>query len=248
MKAKYLFAAIAVALAIVPAPARTLKVMTYNVHNGVGLDRQRNHSRIAGIIAAQKPDVVGIQEVDSATVRAANRYVLGELGLLTSMTPLYAPAIDFDGGKYGIGILTARQPVTVRRIPLPGREEPRMMIVADYGDYALINTHLSLTAADAEASVKIIEDVLGKLGDKPVILTGDLNSLPQSPAINRLLEHFRIVSPEATPTFPANGPTEQIDYIMVSSNTPCSVTRADVLPDTVASDHRPLLVTLTIPD
>lgn len=254
MTKSILTVAIAFAVVALSAPARTLTLMSYNIHNGVGLDRQRNHSRLAGIIAAERPDIVGIQEADSATVRAANRFVLGEMGALTSLTPHYAPAIPFDGGKYGIGLLTRDQPLSVTRTPLPGREESRMMIVADYGSYVVINTHLSLTPADAETSVQLIKDAVTRAAGRPVILMGDLNSLPSSETIRQLSELFEIVSPAATPTFPADNPTEQIDYIMISRGTPYTVTRSQVLAPTasrdisLASDHRPLLVTLDLPD
>lgn len=218
--------------------AREVKVMTYNVHNGVGLDKMRDHKRIAGVMKAWQPDFVAVQEVDSATARSGRAFVLGEIAAHAGMVPVFAPAIEFDGGRYGIGLLSKNAPDSVSRIPLPGREESRMLLIAWFPDVVIADTHLSLTPEDALASVGIIRDALKSAG-RPVILMGDLNSLPASPAIRELVQDFMIVSPDA-PTFPANAPTERIDYIMVSRNTPCIVPEAAVIEEPSASDHRPV--------
>ena len=44
----------------------------------------------------------------------------------------FAPAIDFDGGKYGIGLLAKKTPIRVERMALPGREEARAMILVEF--------------------------------------------------------------------------------------------------------------------
>ena len=111
--------------------AQSLKVMTYNIKNGYGMDDVRDPARVGTVIDRQMPDVVAVQEVDSMTNRSGKRYVLGELGAATAMYPVYAPAIDYDGGKYGIGMLTREKPLSVTRLPLPGREEKRALIILE---------------------------------------------------------------------------------------------------------------------
>jgi len=44
--------------------ARTLRVMTYNIHVGVGMDKKLDLPRIAAVIKDQHADLVGLQEVD----------------------------------------------------------------------------------------------------------------------------------------------------------------------------------------
>lgn len=99
----------------------TLKLMTYNIKNANGMDDVCNFQRIANVINNASPDVVAIQEVDSMTKRSGQKYVLGEIAGRTQMHAYFAPAIDFDGGKYGIGLLTRQVPVRLQTIPLPGR-------------------------------------------------------------------------------------------------------------------------------
>lgn len=230
------------------ALGRDLVVMTYNAHNAVGLDKKRDHQRIAAIIDRQRPDFVAIQEVDSATNRSGQSFVLGDIASGAGMRHVFAPAISFDGGLYGIGLLSRIAPDSVSRIPLPGREESRMLLVAHFDDCIVIATHLSLTPDDALSSTRIIKDVASRYGGKPVILMGDLNSLPQSPVMNELQTDFTIISPIGTPTFPADTPTECIDYVMISKGSSYAVTRAEVIDEQTASDHRPIVVRLSIDD
>ncbi|MDE6826764.1 MAG: endonuclease, partial [Paramuribaculum sp.] len=79
---------------------KEVKIMSYNVRNGRGLDDVRNTERTATVIKNLNPDVVALQELDSMTQRSGTTYVLGELAELTGMTATFAPAIDYDGGKY----------------------------------------------------------------------------------------------------------------------------------------------------
>lgn len=222
-------------------------VMTYNVRNGVGMDGQRNHARIAEVIKSQKPDFVGIQEVDSMTNRANRSYVLGEIADAAGMKPTFAHAIEYDGGLYGIGLLSENRPDSVLRISLPGREEQRALLIAYFKDYVIANTHLSLTPEDALKSARIIKEVLEKEKTRPVILMGDLNSHPDSPVIEELASDFTIISPDA-PSFPANEPDERIDFIMIRNCPAFTICSAEVVPEGTASDHRPISITLAIPN
>lgn len=85
-----------------------LRLMSYNVRNCRGLDDSVSYERIARIITDANADAVAIQELDSMTTRYPQQDVLGNLATLTGMYPTYAPSIDYAGGKYGIGMLRAR--------------------------------------------------------------------------------------------------------------------------------------------
>ncbi len=226
--------------------ARTVKVMSYNVHNGVGLDRVRDHARIGSVIASERPDFVAIQEVDSVTPRSGATYVLGDIAASAGMEAVYAPAIPLEGGLYGIGLLVRERPDSVTRIPLPGREEERMLVIADYKDYAIACTHFSLTPEDALASTEIIRREAARRTDKPMILMGDLNSHPDSPVIVALREDFEILNDIDIFTFPANQPDECIDYIMISRNGSYTSVDAKVIAEPVASDHCPVVVEIDL--
>ena len=222
-----------------------LKLMSYNVRNAKGMDGIHNIQRIANVIINEAPDVVAVQELDSMTTRSGQKYVLGELSERTQMYATYAPAISFQGGKYGIGILSKEIPLTIRTYPLPGREEARMLLVAEFKNYFFACTHLSLTEEDRLASLDIIKNSVGK-SEKPYFLAGDLNDKPDSKFIQALQQDFQVLTHIKKPTFPAPEPTETIDYIAAwkhSSNDFANLS-AQVLEEPVASDHRPLSIQL----
>ena len=49
--------------------ARTLRVMSYNVHVGIGMDKRLDLRRVAEVIRRERPDLVGLQEIDRGTER-----------------------------------------------------------------------------------------------------------------------------------------------------------------------------------
>ena len=107
---KTLFLFLAALVSLSAFSQDTLKVMTYNIRNGNGMDKVRSYERIADVILKHDPDVVAVQELDSMTTRSNQTYVLAEVAERTQMVANYAPAISFQGGKYGIGILSKEQP------------------------------------------------------------------------------------------------------------------------------------------
>jgi len=219
--------------------------MTYNIRNAKGMDGVCNFQRIANVISNEAPDVVAIQELDSMTTRSGQKFVLNEIAERTQMHANYAPAISFQGGKYGIGILSRKKPLDIHSYPLPGREEARMLMVAEFEDYFFACTHLSLTEEDRLASLDIIKKSVGK-SDKPYFLAGDLNETPDSKFIKALQQDFQILTNLKKPTFPATEPTETIDYIAAwkhRSNNFANLS-AQVHEEPLASDHRPLTVQL----
>ena len=211
------------ALAIVScSESKSLCVMSYNVHNAIGMDKITSCERIAGVISEAKADVVAVQELDSMTTRSNQTDILKLIAEHCDMHPTFCASIDYQGGKYGIGVLSKEKPLSHRRVALPCRSEPRSLLIVEFEDYFFCSTHLSLHAEDRMTSAKIIAEELGKLS-KPVIIGGDFNATPDEESMKYLAEQMTIFSkgdsPEANNpspyTFPANKPNIEIDYIGV---------------------------------
>ena len=244
MKKNLLF--IFAALFIFSAQAQnTLKLMSYNIKNANGMDNVCNFQRIANVINNTSPDVVAIQEVDSMTNRSGQKYVLGEIAERTQMHGYFAPAIDYDGGKYGIGLLTKQGPLRLQTLPLPGREEARTLILAEFADYIYCCTHMSLTEEDRMKSLELVKAFTSS-STKPLFLAGDMNAEPESGFIKKLQKDFQILSNPKQHTFPAPDPKETIDYIATLKQNAkgFAVISAKVINEPMASDHRPILVEL----
>ena len=244
MKKNLLF--IFAALFIFSAQAQnTLKLMSYNIKNANGMDNVCNFQRIANVINNTSPDVVAIQEVDSMTNRSGQKYVLGEIAERTQMHGYFAPAIDYDGGIYGIGLLTKQVPLRLQSLPLPGREEARTLILAEFADYIYCCTHMSLTEEDRMKSLELVKAFTSS-STKPLFLAGDMNAEPESGFIKELQKDFQILSNPKQHTFPAPDPKETIDYIATLKQNAkgFAVISAKVINEPMASDHRPILVEL----
>lgn len=224
-----------------PREENVSRIMSYNVRNGKGLDNVTDLERTAKVILSVAPEVVAIQELDSVTGRSNQVDVLKKLSELTGMYPVYGAAIPYNGGKYGLGILSKERPQGWKNIPLPGREEERTLLVVEFDKYVLCATHWSLTKADREASVNIVNQQANQF-DKPVFLVGDLNAEPASDEIKQLTQSWKILNNAKAPTFPANQPKECIDYILgyTAKGQSYAVLQTQVVNEPMASDHRPL--------
>ena len=185
--------------------------MTYNIRNCRGMDDSTNYSRIAQIIRNENPDVIALQELDSVTKRSKKIDVLNELVRQTGLSGIYSAAIDYEGGKYGIGILSKEKPQKIYRKTLPGSEEKRTMLIAEFKHYVFINMHLSLTEQDRDASLPIIQQET-KHFNKPVFIAGDWNTTPDSRFIDNLQNNFILLNDTSLHTFPANKPQQTIDF------------------------------------
>ena len=222
------------------ATAQNMRVMSFNVRNGRGMDNRFDFDRTAAVITKAKPDVVAVQELDSMTTRYPGQYVLGNLARRTKMNDYYAASIDYKGGKYGIGILSKEPAISVTQHPLPCRKEPRTMIVAEFEKFYFVCTHLSLVEEDQITSVNIIREHFASL-PKPVIIAGDFNATPSSEPIRHFSEFCTTLSNPENYTVPADTPDRCIDYIMTNDPS-IKAEGATVVYEPVASDHRPLYV------
>src|SRR5687767_689864 len=83
-----------------------IRVMSYNIHHGEGLDGKLDLERIAKLITDAKADIVGLQEVDRGSERTQKRDLPAELAKLTGMTVQFDKNIPNQGGEYGNAVLT----------------------------------------------------------------------------------------------------------------------------------------------
>lgn len=223
--------------------AQKVRVMSYNVRNGSGVDGVKDITRCTDIINDARPDVVAVQELDSMS-RRNKKYVLGEMAKLTGYHDYYHRTIPYKGGAYGIGILTREKALSVDFHPLPCRREPRGLLIVEMKKFYILCTHLSLNAQDRLTSVHIIRDIVSKL-DKPVFIAGDMNATPSSAPIRAFKEYTQVLNDVNKFTIPSNNPRKCIDYIL-GANGRFKVKKDYVYSDVLASDHLPLYVDVKI--
>lgn len=209
----------------------------------IDLDRQ------AAIIRDAMPDVVGLQEVDSCVKRSGYKPQAALLGSKTDMYATFGPAIPLTGGKYGVAILSKEAPLSHHNIPLPGNEK-RTLLVCEFQEYVFACTHLALEEENRLASLPIILEEVARW-EKPFFICGDWNDIPTSTLITKMKrEGFRMLSyvtnNSTSYTYPAGTPKKLIDYIACYGKVFNSVKSRKVLNEPEASDHRPVLVEVTL--
>lgn len=216
--------------------------------------------RVAELIRSTKTDIAFLQEVDRHTTRSGNVDQVAELERLTGLTGAFGKTLDYQGGGYGIAILS-RWPISADTLmPLPiippqpragGSYEPRGMLAATIvigtDSFRVFNTHLDASRRDTfrmqEATTVIVHARAADANGLRVLVAGDFNSTPES-AVQEALRQARFVDvwdgcgEGPGLTFPDTVPTKRIDYLYHLGRFRCD--RAEVL-SSLASDHRAIL-------
>jgi endonuclease/exonuclease/phosphatase family metal-dependent hydrolase len=230
-----------------------LRVLTYNIHHGEGLDGRVDLERQAAIMSREAPDLIALQEVDARTARSGGVDQLAELARLTGMSPVFGKAMDFQGGAYGVGVLS-RVPlrrVKNRRLPgSPGRE-PRtaLSVEVDPGERGprvqFTTTHLDngREAVDKLAQASFLANAISPDADDAGILAGDMNTRFDTPPMQLLARRWTDTFVEPPPD-PSGRPRRRIDYVMVRPADAWRVVEARFVSAPMASDHQPMLVVL----
>jgi endonuclease/exonuclease/phosphatase family metal-dependent hydrolase len=219
-----------------------MRVITYNIRGGLGMDNRRDIDRIAAALREEAPDVVALQEVHQRLPPSGLADQPRTLARATGMHCHFGPALALGPGKYGNAVLTAR-PVRHRAIHrLPGEGEPRAALEVafemDGRSLTLFCTHFGLSAAARMRQATALAAAVREVRD-PVVLLGDLNAGPDDHELRILLDAgLRHASPPVEPTFPSDNPRHRIDHILLCPELAC---RASRVLSSVASDHLPIV-------
>jgi endonuclease/exonuclease/phosphatase family metal-dependent hydrolase len=181
-----------------------IRVVSYNIHHGEGVDGEIDLKRIANRILAVEPDLVALQELDQGTRRTKGVDQPAELAKLTGMQVVFGRNIDFQGGGYGTAVLTklpvrSHEQVKLKSFYPPTAENPeqRGVQVLEIGEkdepgFLFLNTHLDYRPAEEERlnSARTINELIAKYGDTPAIIAGDFNAVPESETIQVFREEW----------------------------------------------------------
>ena len=224
-----------------------LKVMSYNIKHGLGNDGKIDLERVAGLVEKVAPDVLALQEMDENCGRSGSVDQAAWLGKRLGMTPMFGPFMDYNGGRYGMALLSRVPVVSWENIVLPGKTEPRASVAARLrfssgSEVVVVGVHFYATEDERLAQAReVLEYLKGETA--PVLLAGDFNSTPDSPVME--LFGAAWLHPEKGEdrlTFPSDKPDREIDYFVLRGFPSAKVVTMDVLEEPVISDHRPLVL------
>jgi len=236
------------------------RILTYNVHGCIGMDRRLDVGRIVEVIAAFEPDIVALQELDVGRARSGGVDQAHEIARGLDMACHFNAALRVEEEQYGDAILTSYPERLVKAGPLPGligrmQVESRgalwVAVNIDGVEVQIITAHLGLVPREQrrQAATLAGPDWLACEDCRnPAILLGDFNATGASIVYRtlaaRLTDARRLARHRAgTSTFPSAFPILRIDHVFVTPDVRVTAIAAPYRPLTrIASDHLPLVM------
>lgn len=208
-----------------------------------------NRRVLAGItdfIRAEHPDVVGLVEVDTGSIRTGMlnqaEYIAAELGHYSTFQ-----------SKYGAGSLNNLMPIVRKQgnaflsAPTVQGERfhyfdigiKRLIIELELQEVCVFLVHLSLKFRQRQYQLRSLYDLVVQSA-KPVIVAGDFNTFWGTHEIYLFMRAagLRSANTAGLPSFPTRVPRIELDFILVSEGIRVTDFR---VPDVRFSDHRPLV-------
>lgn len=226
-----------------------MKIMSYNIQGHAAVRREDHLPKLAEVIAAVSPDVVGLQEVHCRT-RAGSVHQGEVLAALTGLRHWFGRSCAMDGGEYGNAILTRGEIRSPFVYPLPGSGEPRSVLQADVEvdgtELTFFVTHLAawgrLLRKARLSQIAELGDITAR-GSRPHVLVGDFNVPPAAEEIRTLLQHghLRVCGDGREATFPMT--RQRLDYVFCDPR--WNVVSTEVV-RRGPSDHWPLVAELEL--
>ncbi len=240
------------------------RVVTYNIHRAIGLDRRFRLDRIVNILADHDGDVVLLQEVDEGVPRTRRMNLARELAMELEY-PYYAMGhnVSLRKGRYGNATLS-RYPITrERNIDLTVDERKRRgcqhTTIELGGDpdtgqsLDVFNLHLGLSARERQRQAGILarsRELMTLDAGMPCLLGGDFNDwrsmlrafFVEGMGFRCATDRPTDTGPRAIRTYPSFTPRGALDRIYYRGGLRLlSVNRCRHQSARIASDHLPVI-------
>lgn len=202
--------------------------------------------RITEFIRVEDPDLVGLIEVDTGSVRTGMlnqaTHVANAIGHYTAYQCKYGassinqfmPIVR----KQGNALLAAPR-VTGERFHYFDTGIKRLIIELELDDVCIFLVHLSLKFRHRQYQLRTLHDLVVR-SHKPVIVAGDFNTFWGTDEIYLFTRAsgLRSANIQNLPSFPAGRPRVELDFVLVSRDIEVTSFR---IPEVTWSDHRPLV-------
>lgn len=234
-----------------------MRLMTYNIQSGRDAYKVLDLTKCENTIREYNPDILALNEVRMKTLDVGDTEQAKVLSENLGMNYYFAKAIDYNGGEYGIALLSKFPIVSAQGIPVPqlpmekreNRYEDRVLLKAeldvDGKRVFVFVSHFGLSNAERESATGLFETEIAKIKD-PAIFMGDLNMTPEDALVKKIKAYVNDLSENETfMTHHTLTLEDRIDYIFASSHFACEKIFS---PFSTASDHLPIVadVNLTV--
>lgn len=233
----------------------SLRVISYNIHSGVGIDNVFDYGRIGDFLAKQKADIVCLQEMDlrDPTLDKAAQIAKLKADYFTDF--IASPAVFTETGWYGNAILSRFKHSSKRSVDISVKtRQPRniqdVLFDIDGHKLRILNTHKGLKQYERCAQFVQLEAVVDELmatDSTPFLVAGDFNEWQFFPrslrAINKKLRAVPLGA-----TFPNKLPLFKLDKFWCQPHQLVNSAKILKTPETrVFSDHFPIQAELAFP-
>ncbi len=238
------------------AAEKEMRVASYNIRHGAGMDNRFDLNRTAALLSNLQADFIGLQEVDCECQRSGGVDQAAFLGERLGMESAFGTFMDFQGGRYGMAILSRHPIEQVHEIRLPDGHEPRVALACEIRLpsqqlVTAVNVHFDWVADDSfrYAQAEALYDFLGEL-ETPYVLLGDFNDVCDSRTLKLLSQKsLALKKPESDRfTFSSQDPQKEIDFIIAAPANRWKQKSCQVLDAPKTSDHRPIVAVVELTD
>jgi endonuclease/exonuclease/phosphatase family metal-dependent hydrolase len=182
---------------------------------------------------------------------------------MLAMRVFFAPIYDLDPltpgtprRQYGVAVLsrfplshTENHEITrlstqdPNSVPAPAPGFAEAVVLVRGVPVHVYSTHLDYRSDPAVREMQVADTLRIMSADRgPQVLLGDFNAPHEAPELTPLWTALTDAAP-AGGTYPAAAPTKRIDFVAVSDRVRV---RSATVPETLASDHRPVLAELSV--
>jgi endonuclease/exonuclease/phosphatase family metal-dependent hydrolase len=238
-----------------------MRLLLYNIRYGLGLGsalhwplpgmgyllgNQANLQRIIDFIKSEDPDIVGLVEVDTGSIRTRSVNQAEAIARSLGHYSVYQC-------KYGVSSLNQRLPIVRKqanaflaaprvhgeRFHYCEKGIKRLIIELELDECAIFLVHLSLKYRHRHAQLHHLHDLV-VAAHKPVIIAGDFNTFWGEHEIYLFMKATKLKSANARglPSYPSRSPRKELDFILYGDG--ISVTNFWI-PAVKFSDHLPLV-------
>ncbi len=222
---------------------KALRVTTWNIEAALSASLEE----IAAELEAMQTDIVALQEVDVRVRRTGLRDQPVVLAAALGFHYVFAASIKWDGGDYGLAVLSRWPLVDVRRhrVDNPGAGEPRIVlevtVCAGGRSLRLFNHHADVGARSRAAGLAELRALVRPAVGQGVLVLGDFNDGPETTGVRALTEAGLVdLGAERNVNTAASG---RIDYLFVDPPLARVTSRTQVW-TTRNSDHHALMADL----
>lgn len=240
--------------AAVPAAGGPVRVLNYNLHNGVNPYGLLDLEAVARAIEAEDPDVVALQEVSRGWIINGSTDMLQWLGQRLGMPYVWGST---EGGTWGNAVFSRYPILTAETGALPPDDlllhRGYILVQIDTGTAVplhLINTHYHHLEADSDIRVEQTEALLAFWnGREHTLIVGDLNAGADVPEMQMLgaagfIDAINDAGITPNYTYSSIHPDRQLDYIWYTADLQAAEVR---ITTATASDHLGVAATISLP-